>query len=100
MDHQGYWDEGGHDCRVEEGQRRMQQEMRCDLMEEPTQRGFDGEKEVCCARYWPRVAAGDGGGYAIGCLMASTPEEGRQEGGKDLNQGKGALEGEGTTAPV
>jgi hypothetical protein len=76
----------------------MQQETRWNLMGEPTRWGFDGEKEACCARYWPRVTAGDGDEYAIDCLGASTPEEGRREGGNDRHWGKGALEGEGPTA--
>ena len=59
--------------------------------------GFDEEKGVCCARCWSRVAADDGGEDAIDCWMASTPEGGKREGGKDLHWGKAALEGEGAT---
>lgn len=63
----------------------MQQEMKLGLMGELTRLGFGEEKEVYCAGYWLRVAAGGVGGYyAIDCWGASTPEEGKQEGGKDL----------------
>ena len=46
------------------------------------------------------VEAGDGGGGAIDCWVASTPEEGRREGGNDLHWGKEVLEDEGPTALV
>ena len=67
-------------------------------MGEPTRWGFGGGKGVCCARRLSRVVAGDAGEYAIDCWGASTPEEGRQEGGKGLRWEKGALEGEGPAA--
>jgi len=59
--------------------------MRWNLMGEPVRWGFDGEKEVYCAQYWPRVVVVDGGECAIDCWGASTPEGGRREGGKDLH---------------
>lgn len=46
MDHQDYRHGGGRDYRVEEGQRRMQQEMRWNLIGEPTRWEFDGEEKV------------------------------------------------------
>ena len=77
----------------------MQQEMRWNLMGEPMRWEFDGEREVYHARYWLRVAAGDGGEYAIDCWGASSPEGGRREGERGLHLGKGAPEGGGPTAP-
>lgn len=62
---------------------------------------FDGEKVAYCyVRYFPRVAAGDGGEHAIDCWGALTPEEDRREGGKGQHLGKGALEGGGPTVPA
>ena len=96
-DHRDYRHEGGRDWQAE-GQRRMQQETRWILMGERAWWGFGGGKKVYCARQWPKVAVGDGGEHAIDCWGASTPEEGRREGGKGLRWEKGALEGEGPVA--
>jgi len=46
MDHRDYRHGGGRDYRVEEGRGRMQQEMRWNLIGEPTRWEFDGEEKV------------------------------------------------------
>lgn len=76
----------------------MKQETRWNLMGEPILWGSDVKKGVCCARYWSRAEAGDGGGHAIDCWVASIPEEGRREEGNDLRWGMEGLEGEGPAA--
>jgi hypothetical protein len=97
MVHQGYRHEDEHDYRVEEGQRRKLQAMKLILMAEPTRWGSDGGKGVYCGEYWSRVVAGDGDKSAIDCWGALNPEEGRQEGGKNLRWGKESPEGGGQT---
>ena len=83
MVHQDYRHEDERDYRVEEEQRRKLQVMELMLMAEPTRWESDGGREVYC-----ELGAGDGDKYAIDCWGALSPEEGRQEEGKDPRWGR------------